>query len=283
MLAPAALRPADHIHAHFAADAALAALRLARITGATWSVTGHGYDVFQHPANLREKLETATFATTGSEYVAEHLRRAAPKASVHVVPMGVDPERFRRAAPPPGGRTVVAIGRLVEKKGFADLVDAAALLGDVEVLIAGEGPLHAELERRIADRVAPVTLLGALAQDAVRDLLEQADAVCLPCVIAADGDRDSMPVVVKEALAMEVPVVATDTVGLPEVVKPGWGTLVAPHDPQALAGALAAELDRPLEERRARGRAGRDFVRERFSAQAQVDAIQGLIDRAGRL
>jgi glycosyltransferase involved in cell wall biosynthesis len=266
---------------HFAAGAALSGLRLARITGATWSVTAHGYDIFQRPANLREKLEAATFVTTGSAYAAEHLRQVAPAARIHEVAMGVDPERFRRAAPPPEGRTVVAVGRLVEKKGFADLVEAAARLGDVEVLIAGEGPLRGGLEQQIAGRGAPVTLLGAVGQDVVRDLLEQADVVCLPCVIAADGDRDSMPVVVKEALAMEVPVVATDVVGLPEVVRPEWGTLVPPHDPAALADALAAELARPPAERRVRGRAGREFVRDRFSARAQVQAVQRLIDAAG--
>jgi glycosyltransferase involved in cell wall biosynthesis len=278
MLAPAALRPARHVHVHFAASAALAALRLTRITGATWSVTAHGYEIFQRPANLREKLVSATFVTTGSAYAAEHLRRVAPAASVHEVPMGVDPDRFQRSAPAPGGRTVVAVGRLVEKKGFADLVDAAARLGDVEVLIAGQGPERGELERRIAAQGAPVTLLGAVTQDVVRDLLEQADVLCLPCVVAADGDRDSMPVVVKEALAMEVPVVATDVVGLPEVVQPGWGTLVPPHDPPALAAALAAELGRPLDERRARGRAGREFVRARFTTAQQVAAVQRLID-----
>jgi glycosyltransferase involved in cell wall biosynthesis len=279
-LAPAALRPCEHIHAHFAAAAALAALRLARLTGVPWSFTAHGYDVFQHPANLREKLGAAAFATTGSEHFAAHLRGLAPGARVEVVVMGVDPERFRRSAPAPGGRTVVAVGRLVEKKGFADLVDAAARLGDVEVLIAGEGPLRAELSDRIAAADAPVTLLGALDQAAVRDLLEQADVVCLPCVVAVDGDRDSMPVVAKEALAMEIPVVATDAVGLPEVVRPEWGTLVPPHDPAALAEAIGAELARPVEERRARGAAGRRFVVEHFSAAAQVAAVQRLIDEA---
>jgi glycosyltransferase involved in cell wall biosynthesis len=87
-----------------------------------------------------------------------------------------------------------------------------------------------------------------------------------------------MPVVVKEALAMEVPVVATDVVGLPEVVQPGWGTLVPPHEPRALATALAAELARPLDERQERGRAGREFVSARFTTARQVAAVQRLID-----
>jgi glycosyltransferase involved in cell wall biosynthesis len=99
----------------------------------------------------------------------------------------------------------------------------------------------------------------------------------MPAVVAADGDRDSMPVVVKEALAMEVPVVATDEVGLPEVVRPEWGALVAPHDPDALARALRAELDRPVAERAARGRAGRAFVLEHCSLRGQAERLSTLI------
>jgi glycosyltransferase involved in cell wall biosynthesis len=79
-------------------------------------------------------------------------------------------------------------------------------------------------------------------------------------VVAGDGDRDTMPVIAKEALAMEVPVVASDAVGLPEVVRPQWGRLVPPGDPRALAVALAELLALPAAERAAMGRAGRAHV-----------------------
>jgi glycosyltransferase involved in cell wall biosynthesis len=269
MLAPAALRVSagDHLHAHFAAEAALSAMRIARIRGVPWSVTAHGWDIWQRPANLLEKLASAAFATTGCEYNARHLGEG-----VEVVVMGVDGEAFSRASPHPGGRTVLAVGRLVEKKGFADLVAAAQLLPDVRVLIAGDGPLRESLA------AAHVTLLGPVPHDEVRALLESADVLCAPCVVAADGDRDAMPVIVKEALAMEVPVVATDEVGLPEVVKPGWGTLVPTHDPVALAAALREELDRPVSERAARGAAGRAFVLEHADVHAEAAKLAALID-----
>ena len=111
-----------HIHAHFAAGAALHALRLARIAGVTWSVAGHGYDVFGEPRNLDAKLADADFVVAPCEYTAGHLRsRIDPsrRDRIHVIVMGVDGTRFARRAPYPGGRTVVAVGRLVEKKGFA--------------------------------------------------------------------------------------------------------------------------------------------------------------------
>lgn len=275
MLAPAALRVSaeTHLHVHFAAEAALCALRIARIRGCSWSVTAHGWDIWQRPANLAEKLACAAFTTTGCEYNARHLRGIG--GPVHVVVMGVDGGRFRRTTPHTADRTVLAVGRLVEKKGFHVLAEAAREL-DARVAIAGEGPLRPQL--------TGVELLGAVTHAQVRELLESAAVVCVPCVVAGDGDRDSMPVIAKEALAMEVPVVATDEVGLPEVVRPEWGALVPPGDAQALAAALRAELDRPVAERAARGRAGREFVLAHCSLDGEARKLLDLIAaaRAGR-
>ena len=283
MLAPAAVRlmraPA-HVHAHFAGGAALAALRLSRVTGVPFSVTAHGYDIFERPANLREKLEAASFATSGSDYTVRHLRDIAPDARLHRIVMGIDGSVFRRTRPHPERGPVLAVGRLVEKKGFADLVDAAAELGH-PVRIAGEGPLRPMLERRIFDTGAPVELVGPVDHTQVREMLEQAAVLCMPCVIAASGDRDSMPVVVKEALAMEVPVVATAAVGLPEAVRPQWGALVPPGDPASLAAALRAELDRPASERAARGRAGRSFVLAHYEAGREAERLAALVAEVG--
>ena len=281
-LAPAARRIVregrPHLHAHFAAEAGLCAMRLARLTGARYSITAHAYDIFLTPRNLEEKLRGAAFTSTGCEYNARHLRTLAER--VHVIVMGVDAERFRRESPHPGGRHVLAVGRLVEKKGFADLVAAAARSDLAEqVTIVGDGPLRAELEAQVErlglrDRVQ---LVGALPHDEVRALMDQADLLAMPCVVAADGDRDSMPVVVKEALAMEIPVVATDEVGLPEVVREGWGRLVPPHDPEALAGAIDELLALPPEERARMGGAGRAFVIENCDVHREAGRLLELL------
>jgi glycosyltransferase involved in cell wall biosynthesis len=280
-LAPFALRiagQADHIHAHFAGAAALDAMRVSLLTGVPYSVTTHAYDIFLKPANLDEKLERARFHVTVCNYNAEFLRTRVPRAAgrLHKIVMGVDPEQFRRTRPYPGGRTVVAVGRLIEKKGFRHLIEAARRLPDVHVKIAGEGPLRPQLER---DLPANVELLGALMPDQVRELLESADLFAMPCVVAADGDRDSMPVVVKEALAMEVPVVASDEVGLPEMVRAEWGRLVPPGDAGALAGAIAELLALPAEERLAMGGRGREFVARNFAIRDEALKLIGLIER----
>jgi colanic acid/amylovoran biosynthesis glycosyltransferase len=292
-LAPAARRAhrrgERHLHAHFAAGAALDAMRVGSLLGLPYSVTAHGYDIYLEPRNLAEKLRRAAFATSGCDYTVRTLREVAgPAAAARVqrVVMGVDGESFRRTAPHPGGRTVVAVGRLVEKKGFHHLVDAAALLSRraplERLVVAGEGELREELLRRARDGGVDgiVELAGPLDPSGVRELLEHADLLAMPSVVAADGDRDSMPVVVKEALAMEVPVVASDEVGLPEVVRPEWGRLVPPGDPAALARAIEELLALPPDERAAMGRAGRAFVLEHCSVDREAARLRRLIEAA---
>lgn len=273
-----------HLHAHFAAGAALSALRLARLTGRAYSVTAHAYEIFREPRNLAEKLDRAAFVTTGCRYNVEHLRRIAPGARIHEVVMGVDGERFRRQASYPGKRRLVAVGRLVEKKGFADLIEAMARLEDTapadRLELVGDGPLRGELQELAARRgvSAKIVFAGALSPDEVRAAIERADLMVMPCVVAADGDRDSMPVVVKEALALEVPVVGTLEVGLPELVQNGWGRLVPPHDPDALAGAIAELLALDPGRRAEMGLAGRAHVLECCSLERETARLAGLIE-----
>jgi colanic acid/amylovoran biosynthesis glycosyltransferase len=262
------LRAGEYIHVHFAAGAALDALRISALTGAPYSVTAHAWDIWLAPRNLREKLERAAFVTTGCEYNARHLRAIAPRAQVHVIVMGIDGERFRRSTPLPGGRTVLGVGRLVEKKGFRDLARAADGL-DARVRIVGDGPLR--------DELAGVELAGALDPDGVRAELERADVLAMPCVVAPDGDRDSMPVVVKEAMAMELMVVASDEVGLPECVREPWGRLVAPGDPDALRRAIEEVLALSADERATAGAAGRSWVLEHADVHRETARLADLI------
>lgn len=294
-LAPAARRArrhaTQHLHAHFAAGAALDALRLGALLGLPVSVTAHANDIFANPRNLEAKLARASFATSGCAYTVDALRTIAGPVHarrVHEVIMGVDPQRFVRRLPHPEAGPVVAVGRLVPKKGFTDLVAAVALLRDrgtppVRTVIVGDGPLRDALGTQIAQLGLGdlVELAGWLPHEMVRDLLERAAVLAMPCVVAADGDRDSMPVVVKEALAMEVPVVASDEVGLPELVRPRWGRLHPPGEPAALAAALHELLALDAAARAAMGRAGRAFVSEHCHVDREAARLAGLIAAAG--
>jgi len=120
-----------------------------------------------------------------------------------------------------------------------------------------------------------VELHPAVTQGELRTLYARADVVALPCVVAADGDRDGIPVSLIEALAAGLPVVSTTVSGIPELVTPDVGLLVAPHDPAALATALGELLADP--ERRARlAAAGPDRVRQHFDVAASAERMARL-------
>jgi glycosyltransferase involved in cell wall biosynthesis len=291
-LAPLALRLSKakpHLHAHFAAGASLHTMRLAKILGLRYSVTAHAFDIFQKPRNLREKLERADLATSESDYAVEHLRGlvdARHREHIVRVATGVRPELFNRESELPADGYVLAIGRLIEKKGFRHLIDAVAGISESErpqVVIAGDGPLRRDLEGQVDDLGLGDWIelrANVWGPGPVREVLEGAACLCAPSVIAADGDRDDMPVVIYEALAMEVPVVASDLVGIPEVVKEGWGRLVPPGDPVALGEALKELLSRTPSERREMGSRGREFVvaerSQRDETARLAEMIRGL-------
>lgn len=294
-LAPAARRLERrgdaHVHVHFAALAAANALRIGRLVGVPVSITPHSHEIYAAPRGVPEKLEHASFVTTVCRYNAERLRELASpptRERIHEVPLGVDAERLRRSAPPPGGRVVLAVGRLVPQKGFELLIEAAAILErDApldRLLIVGGGPLRDDLASLAGRRGMEhrVELVGPVDPGAVRELMERADLFAMPSVVAPDGDRDALPVVVLEALAMGLPVVASDEVGLPEVVRPEWGRLVPPGDPDALAAAIRELLDLPAERRAEMGAAGREFVREHRDLGRQTARLTELIDAAAR-
>ncbi len=277
-------RRARHLHAHFASEPTDIARLLARFSGRPYSFAGHATDVFQDPGALRENLAGATFMVTDCEYNRRHIVGVAPEHAhkVSVLILGADLDRFRRLSPYVAEGPVVAVGRLVAKKGFTDLIAAAALpeaaLDGREVLIVGEGPERSALERQIAATRAPVRLLGALGNDSIRELLERAAIGVLPCVVGPDGDRDSMPVALKEAMALELPVIGTREVGLPELIDSDRGRLVPPADPPALALAVGELLGMPSGDRVAMGRAGRAFVEAHCDQRRQAERLLGLIE-----
>jgi colanic acid/amylovoran biosynthesis glycosyltransferase len=290
-IAPAARRISrsgeQRLHAHFAAGAALHAMRISRLLEIPYSVTAHAYDIFQRPQNLEEKLEGADFVVGECEFTVDHMRvlvTPGQRQRIHRIPTGADCAAFRRSRPYGGKGRVAAVGRHVEKKGFPHLIEAASFLrgqkGFDGVVIAGEGPLrslHAELitELGVGDLVS---LRGNVwGQAGVTEFLEEADVLVIPAVLAADGDRDALPVISYEALAMEVPVIASDLVGLPEVVRPPWGRLVAPGDARALADAIAEVLAMSVDERAEMGRLGREFVLENANPLDSVARLDELL------
>lgn len=251
-----------HLHAHFASDATTVALLAARRMGGTFSFTAHARDIWRDyvdpatdAAKRRAKLAAAAFTVTVSDVNAAHLRALCPEATprIHRLYNGIDLDLFRPApAARRHPRLIVAVGRLVEKKGFADLIDACAILRQkglpFRCRIIGDGPQQAELAARIARHGLGdvVELAGPLPQERLIDALGAATVVTLPCIVTADGDRDGLPTVLLEAMARALPVVTTTVNGGPEIVADGeTGLVVPPNDPAALARALGRVLSDP--------------------------------------
>ena len=266
----AAAARADHLHAHFAQEAADVGALLGALTGTPHSFTGHSTDLFADPEALRGRLQAAAFAVLVCDYDRREVERIAPGAgTLHVVPLGVDLGQVRRTTPYDPDGPVAAVGRLVEHKGFADLAAVAPEL-DREVVIAGDGPLRDELERAARGRA---TFCGACSPAAARHLIERASVLVAPSVVAGDGSRDGVPMVVKEALALETPVVASDAVGNPEVVKPEHGALHPAGDRHGLAEAIRGVL---AADSGAMGRAGRAFAEREADLRKQTARLAEL-------
>ena len=273
----------DHVHAHFATWAAGAAMRAAERAGIPYSFTAHATDIWRDTVDtgaLVERMAGASFVVTVSDANRRHLDGLLDDAgrSGRVVRLynGLDLERLRPAAGPRERGVVVAVGRLIEKKGFTDLVEATRILAaggsDLRTVIVGDGPERERLEAQIARAGlgGRVELVPALTQDEVLGLIGSATAFALPCVIGADGDRDGLPTVLLEAMALGTPAVSTTVAGVPEMIEDGaGGLLVGQRDPAALAGALDRLLaDDGLRERLAAG--ALEAMHERFSIRRNV-------------
>jgi colanic acid/amylovoran biosynthesis glycosyltransferase len=284
-------RGIDHLHAHFGSTATSVARVAARISGRPYSFTAHAKDIFHTEVDHRDlerKLAEAHHVVTVSDYNLQHLRHAFPAASraVHRVYNGVDLDRFGLEAGPRRNE-VVAVGRLVEKKGFDVLVDAVALLAaqghQVPCLVAGDGPLAEDLAARARGAGVQhlVRFLGPLPENEIRALVAGAAVLAAPCVVGADGNADGLPTVLLEALALGTPCVSTYVTGIPEVVRhESTGLLVPPGDASALAAALERLLgDEALQGRVARQ--GRALVEAEFDLRRQARVLRSLLDSGG--
>jgi glycosyltransferase involved in cell wall biosynthesis len=253
------------VHAHFAHDPALVGMLAARLTGLPFSFTGHARDLFEiPPESLAARAHEATAVVTCCAANAAYIESVVPERGrppVLVVHHGVDLQRFapEHDAHPRTPPLVLSVGRLVEKKGFTDLLRALRRVKDrgvrFQVRLCGEGPLHDELVR-LRDELGlhdDVELTGAQDSDEIVEALHDATAFALTPRVLADGDRDGIPNVLVEAMACGLPVVTTTAGGISELVEHDVNGLVSePGDLMDIADSRA----RVLTDARARARLG---------------------------
>ncbi|WP_303324872.1 glycosyltransferase family 4 protein [Actinomyces radicidentis] len=278
----------DHLHAHFASLAGRVAWIASSLTGAPYTVTTHAKDIFHEsvdPTWLRRVCVDADRVIAISRFNEDYLNRvlAGSGARISLRYNALELDRFAYRDPDPVATPlrVCAVGRLVYKKGFADLIRATRLLLDdgvpVQVEIAGEGDEYQALSELIQSLglTDNVRLLGPMTQAEVREFLARSDVFAAPCVEAPDGNLDGLPTVVLESMACGTPVVATAVSGLPEVVRDGdTGVLLPPGVPSELARALR-DIASGATDTRALARAARGLIEQQFDSRHQAAILSG--------
>lgn len=274
-----------HLHVHFATPAATVGLIARQMFPITFSMTVHGPDEFYDVSHfhLSEKVRVADFICCISHFARSQLSLlSSPDVwdKLEVSRLGVDstvfsPRPFREQ---PNPFEVLCVGRLVPAKGQFLLIEAIASLvahgRSVRLRLVGDGPDRPRLESTVKQRYLTehVIFTGAVNQDRIRDFYRQADAFALASF--AEG----LPVVLMEAMAMEIPCVTTHITGVPELIKTGEGLLVAPADVAGLTTALGYLLDNPVE-RYQMGKAGRQRVSQDYELQRNTEKLAEIFRR----
>lgn len=248
----AQLRKEDvsHIHSQWIHSAGTVAMFGAWLAGKPFSFTGHAADLFRERAALYDKIQRADFIICISEFHRQfYVENGADPAKMRVAYCGIDTSVFtpkRRVRPEGEPVHILSSGRLVEKKGFAVLIEACRIMQAANYpfrcTIGGSGPDEAELRLQVAEAGLDefVHLTGeAIKQEDIPDFMYTGDIYCLPCVWAKDNDVDGLPQMLMEAMACGLPAVSTRLVGIPDlVIDAETGLLVEPEDAGALADAL---------------------------------------------
>jgi len=278
------------LYIHFAHKPATIGRFAALLAGVPYALSAHAKDIWLTPEDeLARKVKDAQAVLTCTEQArAQVVRLAEGQTPVHLVYHGVDLDdrtrSTRRAGEAP---RILAVGRLVEKKGHETLLLAAAALRDrgldFGIRIVGEGPEWPRLQRLVHElRLgARVVFLGPLSEVEVREEYETADIFALPCRKLPNGDQDGLPNVILEAMAHGIPVASTRLDGIAEAIADGESGLLADQDDPAAFAELLGRLIEDVEFRERIGEAGRTRVAEHFERSANLPGVVSALVEAG--
>lgn len=265
----------SHLHAHFATLPSTMAYLVHRISGIPFTFTAHAKDIFVYDTEshlLEEKAEAASAIVTVTNFNLRYLKEKLPgldHGKIRVVHNGINIEHFQLAGSPSREENlIIAVGRLVIKKGFNYLLEACSLLKERGVpfrcVIVGDGNEKENLHEqcRTLQLEEEVEFAGPMNLDEVASLMGKATIMCLPCVQAPDSNVDALPTVLLEALACGTPIISTKISGVPEIVTSGEdGLLVEPEDP----GSLSREIERLLSSKQ---------LQEKFAQKGRLKAAE---------
>jgi glycosyltransferase involved in cell wall biosynthesis len=282
-----------HLHGHFCHGSTTMTMFASQLTGIPYSFTAHAKDIYLAKLNpgdlLPTKMARAEFVVTCTDANRVYLEALNESdVPIHTIYHGLDTSLFAPvgAAGEQEMPTILAVGRFVAKKGFPYLVRACHLLRQrgiaFQCVIVGEEeedtPVVQELIAKLQLEEV-ITVHRAVTQERLRQIYADCTVMALPCQITADGDRDGIPNVLVEAMAMGIPVVSTTVSGIPELIDHGVNGLLVPQkDAEALADALEELLgDATL--RRLLGQAARQKVTRRFDSRQTTVALKRLFEQ----
>ena len=278
-----------HSHAHFAGMAARTAFWIQKFFGISFSFTAHANDIFaprDFEIGLNKLVDGARAVVTETDYAKKFLQERFPDRAdkIYRIYNGLNLVEFRRADFSSASPTIIAVGRLIDKKGFADLIHACRSLVErgksFRCEIFGEGPLEEKLRRQIEELKLQncVELPGPKPQHEIKRYLAAGTVFVLPSVIDPEGGMDNLPTVVMEAMATGLPVVSTAIGGIPEmVIDNETGFLVSAGDADGLADAIEKVIvDLSLAKKL--GQAGHGRAETLFSIQKNVCSLLALFD-----
>ena len=275
-----------HLHAHFAHDPASMAHWASQLLDIPFSFTGHAKDIYCYPQELlQQKIHAAQFVVTCTHHNVGNLQDVSQNGTpIHCLYHGIDFDKFRPGnAPKADPPMLISVGRLIEKKGFEYLIEACKFLKnnglDFSCEIVGDGPLREKLAAQISDAGLrdTVFLRGQLTHSELVPLYQRAAMFVSANFITESGDRDGIPNVIIEAMAMELPVVSTTISGIPEAVANGeTGLLVSEKNSEELAAAIE-QLLVDATDRMQMGKAARRRAMALFSLQNNVQKLKELL------
>ena len=274
----------NHIHAHFAQASTAIAIVTARLLGITVSFVGHGYDVYATPSDLPLKLAASDMAISVCDDMRDDFIDLYPPANVGRVSCGIEPDRFKMLAhQPKEHKKILFIGRLCHTKGIEDLLSALALIACEHrpaLDVVGDGELRQSLNSLVKTLGVQdqVTFLGKKTSDWIVANASNYLGLVAPFKTAKNGDRDTGPVVVKEAMAMGLPVITTNFMGCKEMVSEETGYKVEVGDITELAERIDHLCKLPFKQWQQLSEKGRERVTRLFTSDSQAKVLSNFIE-----
>jgi colanic acid/amylovoran biosynthesis glycosyltransferase len=236
----------EHIHAHFAQCSTATAIVAARLLGLSISFTSHGSDVYKSPSDLSLKLQNADFSVAVCKRMQNDFNNLSPSTQVYNVPCGIDTQFFNQKTVRPAvslKQPLLYLGRISETKGILHLIQALAKLPSAlrpRIDIAGDGPMRAEAEKMAGDFgiASSVNFLGSVSRHWVQQNGSHYAAMVLPFCKVKGGIMDTGPLVIKEALALKLPLLTTDIMATGEIVDSRCAFVSQSSNPEDLARTL---------------------------------------------